>query len=217
MSKAIKTILNSEIGVSVLYHTIRGFQSTYRFTVENEQAWMDRMASGGAIIICCWHQQFFSAIRHFRNYSHMKPPLMISKSGDGGVVAGIAIRTGWDIVRGSSSKGGSEALDEMVVKLRERRIAAHVVDGPRGPAGKVKAGLIRLAQLGEAAIAPFYVTAEKAWFFNSWDRFMVPKPFSRVILRFGNPIELLPISGPEDFERERSRIEEIMQPGLITR
>jgi lysophospholipid acyltransferase (LPLAT)-like uncharacterized protein len=215
MAKALKKFLDSDLGVSLLYHTIRGFQSTYRLTVENEQPWMDRIASGASVVICCWHQQFFSAIRHFKNYSHLRPPLMISKSSDGGIIAGIAIRTGWDIIRGSSSKGGAEALNEMAARLRERRIAAHVVDGPRGPAGKVKAGLIRLAQLGGAAIAPFYITAENAWFFNSWDRFMVPKPFSRVCLRFGDPIELQPISGPEDFERERLRIEGVMQPGLI--
>jgi lysophospholipid acyltransferase (LPLAT)-like uncharacterized protein len=176
---------------------------------------MDHIASGGSVIICCWHQQFFSAIRHFRNYSHMKPPLMISKSGDGEIIAGIAIRTGWDIVRGSSSRGGMEALNEMAGILRERRIAAHVVDGPRGPAGKVKAGIIRLAQLGEAAIAPFYVTADRAWYFNSWDRFMVPKPFSRVRLRFDDLFRIPDVTTTEEFERQRSRLENVMLPGLI--
>lgn len=155
MSKSLKRFLNTEFGISVLYHAIRGFQSTYRLVVENEKPWMDHLSAGGSVIICCWHQQFFSAIRHFRNYSHLKPPLMISRSGDGGVIAGVASRTGWDIVRGSSSKGGSEALDEMASLLRARRIAAHVLDGPRGPAGRIKAGLVRLAQLGNAVIAPF--------------------------------------------------------------
>jgi len=215
MSKALKRFLNTEFGISVLYHAIRGFQSTYRLVVENETPWMDHLSAGGSVIICCWHQQFFSAIRHFRNYRHLKPPLMISRSGDGGVIAGVASRTGWDIVRGSSSKGGSEALDEMASLLRARRIAAHVLDGPRGPAGRIKAGLVRLAQLGNAVIAPFYVTADHAWFFRSWDRFMVPKPFSRVRLRFGDPIALSCLNGPGDFERERLRLEGIMRPGLI--
>jgi lysophospholipid acyltransferase (LPLAT)-like uncharacterized protein len=215
MSKALMGFLNSRLGVSFLYHTVRGFQGTYRFTVENEQPWMDRFNAGGAVVICCWHQQFFSAIRHFRNYSHLNPSLMISQSKDGGVIAGVAQRTGWNIVRGSSSKGGSEALEEMGARLREQRFAGHVVDGPRGPAGIIKAGLIRLALLGNATIAPFYVSADRAWFFNSWDRFIVPKPFSRVRLRFGDPVDLRPISCPEDFERERLRLEKIMEPGLI--
>jgi len=215
MSKTFKKLLMSEPGLSFLYHAIRGFESTYRLTVQNERPWMDRIASGGSVVICCWHQQFFAAIRHFKNYSHLKPPLMISRHSDGTLVAGIAIRTGWDIVRGSSLSGGAQALDSMVAKLKERRIAAHVVDGPRGPAGRIKAGLIRLAQLGNAAIAPFYIAADRAWYFNSWDRFMVPKPFSRVTLWYGDPIELSPITSPEDFERERLRIENIMLPGLI--
>ncbi len=215
MAKTLKRIANSDSINWLLYHTIRGYAATYRLTVENERQWMNHIGSGGPVIICCWHQQFFSAIRHFRNYSHLKPPLMISKSGDGAIIAGIATRTGWDIVRGSSSRGGMEALNEMAEILRERRIAAHVVDGPRGPAGKVKAGLIRLAQLGNASIAPFYVTADRAWYFNSWDRFMVPKPFARVTLRFDDLIRIPDISTPEEFEHQRSRLENIMLPGLI--
>jgi lysophospholipid acyltransferase (LPLAT)-like uncharacterized protein len=216
MSKAINRLLSSDLSVSVLYRAIRGFQSTYRFTVENEQPWLDRVSSGRPVVLCCWHQQFFSAIRHFGEYSHLHPALMISQSKDGGIIAGVAERTGWDIVRGSSSRGGAMALEVMASRLRERKLAGHVVDGPRGPAGTVKAGLIRLAQLADASIAPFHILADKAWFFDSWDRFMVPKPFSRVRLCFLSPMELS-ISGPEDFERERCRVEGIMLPSLISR
>lgn len=215
MSKIAKKILNSDLTISFLYRAIRGYAWTYRLTVENEHVWMDHMKSGGAVVICCWHQQFFSAIRHFKTYNHLRPPLMISKSSDGGLIAGIASRTGWDPVRGSSSKGGKDALIEMVEKLRERKIAAHIVDGPRGPAGKVKAGIIRLAQLGDATIFPFSVQADRAWFFNSWDRFMVPKPFAHVCLRFGEPFPVPSLPTPEEFEHVRLRLEETMLPGLI--
>lgn len=215
MSGKLKKILNSEITISFLYRAIRGYAATYRLTVENEHIWMDHVKTGHCVLLCCWHQQFFSAIRHFRNYKHLKPPLMISRSSDGGIIAGVAARTGWDPVRGSSSKGGRDALSEIALKLQERKIAAHIVDGPRGPAGKVKAGAIRLAQLGDASIVPFTIQADRAWYFNSWDRFMVPKPFAKVILRFGELFTVPPTSTPEEFEDLRLKLEEIMLPGLI--
>ena len=90
------------------------------------------------------------------------------------------------------------------------------MDGPRGPAGEVKAGVIRMAQAADAVIVPFYVSANRCWIFNSWDRFMLPKPFSRVTLRFEAPIHLEDGTDSEAFERERKRLETIMRPGLIS-
>jgi lysophospholipid acyltransferase (LPLAT)-like uncharacterized protein len=216
MSDNMRRILSADSTISILYRTVRAYAGTFRLTVENERAWMDPVKSGRAVVLCCWHQQFFSAIKHFRNYSHHKPPLMISRSKDGELIAGIATRTGWDIVRGSSSRGGRQALDEMVAKLRQRKIAGHIADGPRGPAGIIKAGVIRLAQLADAVIVPFYTSADRAWYFTSWDRFMLPKPFSRVTLRFGEAFSVSDTGTPEAFEQLRLNLENIMRQGLIT-
>ncbi len=215
MARRMRRFLGSAACIAFLYRLVRLYAWTFRLTVENEKAWMDPVKNGQAVVICCWHQQFFSAIRHFKTYSSYRPPLMISKSGDGEIIAGIATRTGWDIVRGSSSKYGREALEEMVEKLRQRKIAGHILDGPRGPAGIVKAGVIRLAQYADAVIVPFYTSADRAWYFKSWDRFLLPKPFSRVTLRFGEPFAVPKTSTPEEFEQLRLKLEETMRPGLI--
>ncbi len=215
MSRGFRKILSSSITISLLYRIIRGYSRTFRFQVENERAWMNHFDSGGAVVLCCWHQQFFAAIRHFKSYSHCRPSLMISRSADGEIIAGVAARTGWDVVRGSSSRGGRDALAEMAERLMQSRVAGHIVDGPRGPAGEVKAGIIRLAQLGGAAIVPFYARADRAWYFNSWDRFMIPKPFARVTLRFGNLFSVPAQSSPEEFEQHRVLLEKTMEPGLI--
>ncbi len=215
MSKGFKKILTSRITIALLYRLIREYSRTFRLQVENERAWMDHVDSGGAVVLCCWHQQFFSAIRHFKNYRQYRPSLMISRSADGEIIAGVAEKTGWDVVRGSSSRGGRDALAQMAERLKQRRVAAHIVDGPRGPSGSVKAGVIRLAQLGGAVIAPFSARADRAWYFNSWDRFMIPKPFARVTLRFDGLFPVPSPSSPEEFEEHRLRLEEIMQPGLI--
>ena len=175
---------------------------------------MNYLENGGTVLICTWHQQFFTAIRHFKNYEDFNPALMISKSRDGDFIAGIAERSGWYPVRGSSSRDGSKALSEMIVRLKKTRLAAHIIDGPRGPSGEVKAGLIRLANATDAVIVPFYVSADKAWYFNSWDKFMLPKPFSRVSLHFGDMIQLQSVERPEAFEKQRLYIEKVMLPGL---
>jgi lysophospholipid acyltransferase (LPLAT)-like uncharacterized protein len=140
---------------------------------------------------------------------------MISRSIDGEIIAGVARRTGWDPVRGSSSRGGKDALTAMIDKLKERKIAAHIVDGPRGPIGKIKPGAIRLAQMGGAVIVPFYTSADRAWYFNSWDRFMIPKPFSNVTLRFGDIFPLKQTMSEEEFEQQRLHLEKIMLDGLL--
>ena len=213
MLKALKFFL-ARLLLSVLYRLIRAYIWTFRLRIKNEESWMNYLKDGGTVLICTWHQQFFTAIRHFKNYEDYNPALMISKSRDGDFIAGIAERSGWHPVRGSSSRDGSKALSEMIVRLKKTRLAAHIIDGPRGPSGEVKAGLIRLANATDAVIVPFYVSADKAWYFNSWDKFMLPKPFSRVSLHFGDMIQLQSVERPEAFEKQRLYIEKVMLPGL---
>lgn len=200
---------------SALYHVIRLYTNTYRMTVENEREWMDHLEAGGSVLLCAWHQQFFSAIRHFQSYAPYRPSLMISKSKDGDIIARVAEKSGWYAVRGSSSRGGGSALKEMVERLRRSRLAGHVVDGPRGPAGIVKPGAISLARSTGAVIVPLFTSADRAWYFNSWDRFMIPKPFARVTLRFGRMMDLALTGGSGDFEGHRAALESVMRPGLI--
>jgi lysophospholipid acyltransferase (LPLAT)-like uncharacterized protein len=199
-----------------LYHFIRAYCWTFRFRVENEKPWLEYLQNGGRVILCCWHQQFFSAIRHFKTYAPYHPALMISQSKDGDIIARIAEKTGWHTVRGSSSRDGSRALKEMIDYLTKTGFAGHVVDGPRGPAGVVKAGVVSLAKSASAFVVPFYISADRAWYFNSWDRFMLPKPFARVTMRFGEMLDLTPCASEEDFEHQRGRLQEIMQSGLHT-
>jgi lysophospholipid acyltransferase (LPLAT)-like uncharacterized protein len=211
----INRFITSKPVIYFLYRLIRIYSWTIRLTVENEDVWLDHLRKGGAVLLCTWHQQFFSAIRYFQKYKHFKPSIMISQSSDGEVVAGIAKLTGWHPVRGSSSKDGRKALSNIIARLRETKLAAHILDGPRGPAGEVKGGVIHLAHAADAVIVPIHVIPQKAWFFNSWDKFFMPKPFSRVSLHFHTPIKFDAVTDPASFEAQRSRLEEIMRPRLI--
>ncbi|MBU1169697.1 MAG: lysophospholipid acyltransferase family protein [Proteobacteria bacterium] len=193
-----------------LYHFIRFYSLFFRFRVENETQWLDHYRQGGAVILCVYHQQFFSAIRYFKTYRHYKPGLMISQSRDGEIISAVANRTGWVTVRGSSTRGGKQALEMMIDHVKENRLAAHIVDGPQGPAFKVKAGIIRMALESNAVIVPFYVASDNAWYFRSWDKFMLPKPFSKVVLRYGDMIRFDKAETTEDFEAQRNSLDAIM-------
>ncbi len=206
--------LVSEAFVSFFYRLILFYSWTFRLKIENDQDWMDYRRNGGVVLLCTWHQQFFSAVRPFKNYKTFNPSIMISQSRDGEIVAKMAVRNGWNPVRGSSSKGGMGALKKMIALLKEKKLAVHIVDGPRGPSGIVKAGTIRLAHAADAVIVPFSVSAEKAWYFNSWDKFILPKPFSKVFLRFGEMIKFDRVKDREIIERQRLRLEEVMLPAL---
>ncbi len=214
MFKRLKFIIYTRPFIIFAYYLIRIYSLTFRFRIENEDQWQTLIKEKKTILLCTWHQQFFSAIRHYKTYAKYNPGLMISQSKDGDLISSVANRTGWHTPRGSSSKGGKKAMTAMIDHLNEYGFGAHILDGPRGPMGIVKSGIIRMAMETNAIIVPFYTSADRAWFFNSWDRFMLPKPFSRVYLSFGTPIRF--DSSEEGFEPQRRRLEKIMTPGLHT-
>ena len=135
---------------------------------------------------------------------------MISQSRDGDFISNIVSLLGWIPVRGSSTRGGKEAL----VKLKELSLKGykigHIVDGPKGPFGEIKPGLLRIAQVSGVPIVPTITSGQKKWIFNSWDRFMIPKPFSRVIIRFGEAIPVPPELNQDEFARTTRLVEKRM-------
>jgi lysophospholipid acyltransferase (LPLAT)-like uncharacterized protein len=210
----MKNLLTTKPFLAFLYRFIRLYSFTFRLKIENEAEWVAYLNQGGTVVLCAWHQQFFSAIKYFQKYRHLNPSIMISKSRDGEIIAGVASRSGWKPIRGSSSRGGAEALRTIIGRFGQSRLVGHIVDGPRGPAGKVKAGVIRLAHASGAVIIPFYTSADRAWYFNSWDNFFLPKPFSVVKISFDRMIKFKATDDSEEFEGQRMELEAIMAPGL---
>ena len=181
---------------------------TYVLKIVDPQNERDCLEKEG-IIYASWHQRFFPGITFFAT---RKPiAILISKSRDGEFIAHIANILGWRAVRGSSSKGGSEGLQQLKELARSGYRIGHIVDGPKGPPCVVKPGLLRIAQVSGMAIVPTITSSQKNWAFRSWDRFLVPKPFSRVIIRFGEPIYIPPDLDEEEFEKKRLLIEQKMK------
>ncbi len=211
-----KNLLRSKTFARLVYGSIRLYSATLRLSVINEKPWKTHLENGGKVLICTWHQQFFSLIRHFKTYQPYRPSLMISQSADGDLIAAVANYSGWHTARGSSSRGGRTALSQMIECINKTGLAAHILDGPLGPAGIVKAGVIKMAMDTGARLVPVYTEADKYWTFNSWDRFMIPKPFARVTIRYGEMLPPVPPGeDPEELERHRKNLEELMRPALI--
>ena len=122
-------------------------------------------------------------------YRGNRVAVMISRHGDGELIAQIAERLGFKAARGSSSRNGAKASLEMVRSCADRPWAI-TPDGPRGPRGSVAPGVVWLAARGGRPIVPVGVAASRAKYCRSWDRFAVPWPFAKVTAVFGDPIEI---------------------------
>ena len=195
------------------YFVLRLYLSSLRVRVLNEEALLNFLETGRKGVGALWHQRFLGVLGYVRKFRKFSLSIMISMSRDGDWISPVAKRLGLRPVRGSSSRGGKEALAAMVQDLAQNQAALHITDGPRGPKGVVKAGLIRLAQLSKAAIIPIYISVDRAWIARSWDRFLIPQPFSRVLVRFGEPIDVPEQMDPEVFETLRQDVERLMIRG----
>ncbi|MEW6260249.1 MAG: lysophospholipid acyltransferase family protein [Thermodesulfobacteriota bacterium] len=196
------------------YGMIRLLCRTYRYTIRNGDGWSLLYQEGRNVLLCMWHQQFFPAFDYFSRHQPPAITIMISRSQDGDIASAIARLGGFRPIRGSSSRGGTAALKTMIRELKQSRLAGHIVDGPQGPAGIVKPGVAAMAKSAQAVVVPLWASADRAWYAQSWDRFMIPKPFSHVTLTFGAPIQ------PEEMaegsvEQVRLMIENAMRPFLI--
>lgn len=184
---------------------VRLLSLTYRYRLvgtENEQR---VLAEYGTVIYASWHQRFFPGMTLFAS---RKPiAVIISQSHDGEMIARVVDILGWRSVRGSSSRGGMRALKQVRSLTQQGFRIGHIVDGPQGPFGVVKPGLITIAQFARAPILPVIVSAQRCWVFNSWDRFMIPKPFSRVLVRFAPPIAVPRLLDADAFEALRQDVE----------
>ena len=143
--------------------------------------------SGRQLVFCLWHGELLPAI-----LGHCDEGIvtMASRSKDGEVIAVALGVLDYRVARGSTGKGGSRALDEMEEVMRnERRDAALTVDGPRGPVHVAQPGALRLASRTGAMIVPVGAASRRNRRLRSWDRFLLPLPFDRVVLVHGEPIE----------------------------
>ncbi len=176
--------------------------ATWRVTVNGWDHVETAMRSGKPLVMITWHGRLMIMSWHVRDRGLVT---MISQSRDGELVARVVQKLGFKVVRGSSSRGGAEAAREMLEAIQKGRVAAMICDGPRGPIYKMKPGAAFLAMQANAAVIPSIASADRAWIFRSWDRFMVPKPFARVRIYYGTAIQP---ADPAELKSLTRRLEE---------
>jgi lysophospholipid acyltransferase (LPLAT)-like uncharacterized protein len=136
-------------------------------------------------IFCFWHQCTLSCAWYFRRF---RCSILISRSFDGELITRTLGLLGFNSVRGSSSRGGAAGLLALQQVLHDGLPVVFTADGPRGPIYQTKTGPVKLAQMTQQEIGSFYLLPERAWVMRSWDRFMVPKPFSCVAVSWARAV-----------------------------
>ncbi len=188
----------------------KAYMAFVYWTSRTELKGMERFFAGadggGTSLGAVWHQDIFAGAYFLRG---RRTVTMVSQSADGEVGANVIRRCGYVPVRGSSSRGGKEALGEMLEYLRTHRgvTIGLVVDGPRGPAHRSKMGIIVLAREAGVPLYPLRVWAQRHILLRSWDRTMIPLPFNRIIVWAGEPIVVPPDADEEAMEAHRAEFE----------
>lgn len=157
----------------------------------------------GAEIYCFWHQCVLPCTMYFRRTGAV---ILISRSFDGELIARILRMFGFDAARGSSSRAGREGLLGLRSVLASGRPAIFTADGPRGPVYQTKMGPIKLAQMTGAPVGAFHLQPERAWTINSWDCFLVPKPFTRIVVSWAQWTHVPADLPPDQLEPKRRQL-----------
>ncbi len=170
----------------------------------SEEKILELNRSGQRLVYVFWHGQNFIMIKYMagRNVS-----IIASPSRDGRLLAGVLRMFGYGIIPGSSDKSPIRAIIQSIRVMKAGRDMALAVDGPKGPIHQMKLGALFLAKKMNAPIVPLANSAFPAWTFRSWDRFFLPRPFSRAVMVFGDPIRVSPDLSEETVQKEIRIIE----------
>ncbi|MBN2190894.1 MAG: lysophospholipid acyltransferase family protein [Candidatus Aureabacteria bacterium] len=184
--------------------------STKRVTVTHGDVF-DKYAEKGGNVFAFWHNRlFFHTYYYLRNCRSRKLSILVSMSRDGDYGTALALSLGFDVVRGSSSRGGQKAVKEIASRITGGNNVAITPDGPRGPAFRVNDGIIKIAQMTGARIIPVSYEASGKWVLKSWDKFILLRPFGRVHIAFGDPVNVPENMTSEMVEQYREKLEETL-------
>lgn len=161
-----------------------------------------------SFVLATFHE---NAIAGLLSHPNQGIACLASRSKDGEIVASVCDRVGLRTVRGSSSRGGKEARDELIDLLRSGVSAAITVDGPRGPRREAKAGIIDVARKSGAVIVPITCLGERQWVLaKTWDKTRLPRPFTKLLVKYGEPIRVPEETEGAEFEKFRILISETL-------
>jgi len=199
------------LGMPVLRLITRLLTMSYRYEAvigaRNAEPFLDGAA------VCApayWHQHHVLCSSLVRQWVKrgFKACFLISGSVDGEVPERIARAYGAEVIRGSASESGALALRDQHAMMKKGYSIVTTADGPRGPKYEMKTGVVVMARVGGVPILPVACAAERAWYLDRWDDFMIPKPFSRIVLGIGEPYEIPREARLDNLEAHRLNVQE---------
>jgi lysophospholipid acyltransferase (LPLAT)-like uncharacterized protein len=164
--------------------------------------------SGKPLLLAFWHGRMLYFVHPYR---HMRFTVLVSHSKDGEFISQVLRHLGIHTTRGSSSRGGARGLLEIVKRVRNGYHIAFTPDGPRGPRYQVQPGIVAVAKQTGAPILPVTYNAQWKKVLQSWDGFVIPLPFSRVVVVYGEPIDVPPGASAAMFHAKRQEVEDSLQ------
>ncbi len=191
----------------ILYLLIKLIYLTNRKTFHHP-----KLNENEAFIFVAWHGDLVSCpVNYFNARPNGKVKTMISQSKDGEIISKVYSLFGIESIRGSSSKGATKALISTIKEIKSGNDVALTPDGPRGPRFSIADGVIAIAQKSGAKIVVLNSQPSKYWQFNSWDKFVLPKPFGRVDFYMSEPYDIVNL----EFEEARDFIKNKMLLNVI--
>ncbi len=169
---------------------LRGLFLTLRPVEIDQQILRDLLDDDASFVVAFWHGRLLFPLQLPQVYRERRATVLVSRSRDGEWISQIAQRFGVLPTRGSSHRGGVRGLLEVIRLVRQGYVACVTPDGPRGPRHQVQPGIVTLAQKTGAAILPVTYSAKWCKVMRSWDRFVLPMPFSPIVVIYGEPIHM---------------------------
>lgn len=204
-------------GLPVLRGLIRLLVSTYRVEKIIGAERIEPFIRDGTVCApCYWHQHHVVGSTLIRAWVRrgFKACFLVSGSVDGDVPERIARAWGAEVIRGSANQSGALALRDMQRMMKGGYSIVTTADGPRGPKYDFKVGAVLMARIAGVPIIPVACAAERAWYLNRWDDFMVPKPFSRIVLAVGAPYTVPPGTALDNLEAHRLAVQEAVMSAM---
>ena len=199
------------LGTPILRGILKLVTATYRVETiigeDNINPYLDGKAVCAPVY---WHQHHILCSSLVKRWikGGFKACFLVSGSVDGEVPERVARAWGAEVIRGSANQSGALALRDMQDMMKRGYSIITTADGPQGPKYEIKSGFLVMARVGNVPVLPISCAAEKCWQLNRWDDFMVPKPFSRVVLAIGEPYTIPAGTSLNDLEPHRLNVQE---------
>ena len=166
---------------------LKTLAASWRIRLIHEDRWLEIYRAQRPHVFLLWHEALLPLLWQHRGQG---VAIVVSEAREGQYLSDFAASLGYRSLPGSSTRGGARALLGAVRELQAGRAVAFTPDGPRGPRRELKPGVVAAAQRGGAVVIPIHAEADRAWRLHSWDHFMIPKPLTRVWIRYGRPFEV---------------------------